>query len=226
MSETSSISEQTGIRSYEEYKQTRTVSNTLGKDDFLSLLAVQLQYQNPLEPMSDTDFVAQLAQFSSLEQLQTMADSLSSMTSYQYYSLTGQYVYAEVTLDTGESVAVRGVVDRVIISDGKAYAQVGDYIIDASKITQVYDKDVITNNTLLENASLIGKYVRAYTAGEGDEIATTSGWCTRVTMDGNSLVAYLDSGEKVYVGDIFDVSDTEIIVEETGGGETNPTSDE
>jgi len=48
----------------------------LGKEDFLQLLTVQLKFQDPLNPMQDTDFIAQMAQFSSLEQLQNMNQSL------------------------------------------------------------------------------------------------------------------------------------------------------
>jgi len=53
-------------------EQPRAVSTQLEKDDFLRLLTVQLRYQDPLNPMDNTEFIAQMAQFSSLEQLQNM----------------------------------------------------------------------------------------------------------------------------------------------------------
>ena len=50
------------------------VSSVLGKDAFLELLVTQLQNQDPLNPMDDKEFIAQLAQFSSLEQMSNVAD--------------------------------------------------------------------------------------------------------------------------------------------------------
>ncbi|AIF52121.1 flagellar hook capping FlgD N-terminal domain-containing protein [Pelosinus sp. UFO1] len=59
---------------------TATKSNSsLGKDDFLNLLVKQLQYQNPLDPMDNTAFVAQMAQFSSLEQMQNLNTTMTNM---------------------------------------------------------------------------------------------------------------------------------------------------
>ena len=49
--------------------QTQGVTNELGMDAFLKLLVAQLKSQNPLEPMNPTEFIAQLAQFNTLEQL-------------------------------------------------------------------------------------------------------------------------------------------------------------
>ena len=54
----------------------------LGKDAFMSLLVTQMQHQNPLEPQADGEFLAQLAQFSSLEQLQGINDNVSKLMTF------------------------------------------------------------------------------------------------------------------------------------------------
>jgi flagellar basal-body rod modification protein FlgD len=59
----------------------------MGKDAFLNLLVTQLQHQDPTQPMADGEFLAQLAQFSSLEQLQQMNQSLTQIASF--YSALG-----------------------------------------------------------------------------------------------------------------------------------------
>jgi len=54
----------------------------MGSDAFLKLLVVQLQNQDPTSPQSNTEFIAQLAQFSSLEQLTSINQSVSAMARY------------------------------------------------------------------------------------------------------------------------------------------------
>ena len=55
----------------------------MGKNDFLNLLVAQLQHQDPLNPLDSTEFTAQLAQFTSLEQLNNVNTNLESLQSYQ-----------------------------------------------------------------------------------------------------------------------------------------------
>ncbi len=59
-----------------------TQSSTLGKDDFLKILITQLTHQNPLEPMEDKEFIAQMAQFSSLEQMTNIASGMENLANF------------------------------------------------------------------------------------------------------------------------------------------------
>jgi flagellar basal-body rod modification protein FlgD len=69
-----------------------TKASSMGKDDFLHLLVTQLQHQDPLNPMDSTGFTAQLAQFSSLEELQNINETLGSVGSSQTILTNSQAV--------------------------------------------------------------------------------------------------------------------------------------
>ena len=62
--------------------EAKTKVDALGRDAFLSLLVTQLQHQNPLEPQADGEFLAQLAQFSSLEQLQEIKSDIAALRTF------------------------------------------------------------------------------------------------------------------------------------------------
>ena len=87
----------------------RKTSNELGKDDFLKLLITQLQNQDPTSPMENTEFISQMAQFSSLEQMTNMSSSFSKMASFINSSEAASTIGKTVELDIGDT-AVQGVV--------------------------------------------------------------------------------------------------------------------
>jgi flagellar basal-body rod modification protein FlgD len=80
---------------------------TLSQNDFLQLLVAQMQNQDPLNPQSDTQMAAQMAQFTSLTQSSAMSSSLSML---QANSLIGSTVSVQVDPKTTASGVVQGVV--------------------------------------------------------------------------------------------------------------------
>lgn len=97
----------------------RKVSNILGKEDFLRLLIVQLENQDPTKPLEDNEFISQMAQFSSLEQMTAMNKTLSSLIdNYKLnlsYSLLGKQVDV---LDSATGEINSGIVSEINFGSG------------------------------------------------------------------------------------------------------------
>ena len=125
-------------------KSSTTTSSTetvMGKDDFLNLLIAQLQNQDPLNPSDSTEFTAQLAQFSSLEQLQNINDALADFEVYQSTAnniQSSNFIGKTVTA-AGDSLSVEnGVADPISIDLDEdcqtVYIQIydayGEYVTD------------------------------------------------------------------------------------------------
>ena len=116
---------------------TKNPGNKLGKDAFLQLLVCQMQNQDPLNPSTDTEYIAQLATFSQLEELQNLS---SGVTTMQSMSMVGKYVTVSTTNSTGSTVMEGGFVDMVTIKTGKAYVVIDGSEYPAENVTEVYDE--------------------------------------------------------------------------------------
>lgn len=90
----------------------RKPTKELGKDDFLKLLITQLANQDPTNPMEDTQFIAQMAQFSSLEQMHNMANGFEKMTNMMNNSDAVSTLGKTVDIELGAD-KITGVVESV-----------------------------------------------------------------------------------------------------------------
>ena len=97
----------------------RLPQKALGQDDFLKLLAVQFQVQDPMKPMEDTAFIAQMAQFSALEQSSALARDMTALRGDQQRAVANTYLGHRVTVDAGEGASVTGDVTAIDASGGE-----------------------------------------------------------------------------------------------------------
>ena len=121
---------------------TTTVTKTteLGKDDFLKLLVAQLQSQDPLNPMEDKEFISQMAQFTSLEQMKNVSNAVQ-------ITQATSYIGKQVTWDDETGEQQTGIVKSVRIVSGEPKIVVGDQNIALAKVTSVTDAPAATATT-------------------------------------------------------------------------------
>ena len=123
----------TSTKSSDKDKKT----NELGYDQFLQILCAEMQYQDPLEPTSNTEYVAQLATFSQMESMLNMQNSIESTKAND---LVGKYVIVKTTSETtGETTAVAGFVDYVQYENNQKYIYVNGNRYSLDDVYQVAD---------------------------------------------------------------------------------------
>jgi flagellar basal-body rod modification protein FlgD len=108
----------------------RTPSPDLDKSAFLELLVKQMANQDPLDPMSNDDFVSQLAQFGSLEQQINLNNSFNQFLTFQKLTqastLLGKKVICLVPSEEGSLTPTSGVVEQVMLVDNTAYLKLSN----------------------------------------------------------------------------------------------------
>lgn len=128
---------------------TETAGSDLGYDQFLQLLCAEMQYQDPLEPTTNTDYVAQMATFSQLEATlslqQTEQNSLAS-------ALVGKQVILATETTTGNITYVEGKVDYVMYENGEVFLSVNDNLYPLSTL------DTVADDSYYEAASMANTF--------------------------------------------------------------------
>lgn len=133
----------------------RDSAKQLGKDDFLKLLISQLSQQDPTNPMKDQEFIAQMAQFSSLEQMKNISTGISRMEAKQSYSVVGKIISGP-DLVTGEEVV--GIAGAIFFDNqGKTYARVNGRTVDVEKINLISDPNLIDGSDSKNKQTAVNK---------------------------------------------------------------------
>lgn len=109
----------------------------LGQNDFLKLLAVQFQQQDPMKPMEDTAFIAQMAQFTALDQSSSTLAQIKQMSAQQDIVTANSYIGRHVTLDAGNDQTVSGDVTGIEMTEGSPRLIVGDQTYPLSSVLLV-----------------------------------------------------------------------------------------
>lgn len=190
-----------GVTASSEYSYTETErvpKKVLDKNDFLNLLIAQLKNQDPLEPQSNEEFIATMAQFSSLE-------AMSSIDSTTQYSKAMDMVGKTVTIQEDNGDSVTGTVEKVSTDeDGKVYVYVGGEAYSLSDVQEFQasaDASRISAASwdLMQAALLIGKEVIL----DG----VSGGVVEKVSMADGKVKVYV-AGESYDIGSITEISST------------------
>jgi len=123
--------------------QQKQPSSSLGKDDFLKILITQLQNQDPLNPMEDREFISQMANFSSLEQMTNLNSTMSNFVQQQKQQSMFQYsemIGKEVTYRDDNGIENLGVVQSVRYNGTEVLLQLENGIdITTSTVFKISD---------------------------------------------------------------------------------------
>lgn len=123
-------------------------SSSLNKDDFLQLLVAEMKYQDPLEPTSNTEYIAQYAQFSQVEMMQNMQDSNNLANATQ---LVGKYVTMDVTSASGQTSQVSGRVEYVNSSGSDVYLFIDGVRYNYANLNTVWSDDYLDATDFADN---------------------------------------------------------------------------
>lgn len=131
----------TGRTSETQATSVKSTKNELGKDEFLTLLIKQLQNQDPLSPTDNTEFIAQLAQFSSLEQMNNLNSSFEKMMGFQMVNQAASFIDKTVVIKDDSGNKITGTVEKVVMEEGLPKIVVNGTEYDPDQIQEILKKE-------------------------------------------------------------------------------------
>jgi flagellar basal-body rod modification protein FlgD len=121
--------------------EARLPIRTLDQDDFLKLLVAQMTTQDPLNPTGDLQMIAQMAQFTTLEQSKAMQSDISELRSQQELLQANSLLGRSVEIDQGNLPVVKGEVTAVHLVEGTPKLVVNDRLYDLGSLLSIAPPD-------------------------------------------------------------------------------------
>lgn len=214
-------------------KKNELKGSKLGYDQFLQLLCAEMQYQDPLEPTTNTDYVAQMATFSQLEATLSMQGTQQNAMAS---SLVGQQVILKVENDSGKTTYVEGKVDYAMYENGEVFLSVDNGLYPLSSLDTVADSSyyeaMTTAKTLSSMISALPDFSELTTAYK-TAVQQIRDLCDGMTEYQKKFVSEDDLKKlKAYEARIEELvkaaesSESEEQIVENTDGETEETKDE
>ncbi|AXN40545.1 flagellar hook assembly protein FlgD [Peribacillus butanolivorans] len=196
------------------YQSDRKTGDSLGKDDFLKLLLTQLQNQDPSSPMDNTEFIAQMATFSSLEQMMNIGSQIDELIGLNqqnslinYNSFVGKEVTWHILDESGENLAIEegvGIVESIQYKGDNIYFILEDGTKLQPANISAMKQSSTTSNSLTNASELIGKRVTWNDEENGDLSAVV----TSVSMNKGKVQIEVDdeSGTKLSLEQLIKIA--------------------
>ncbi len=197
----------------------QTGTSKLGKDEFLKILMAQLQNQDPLSPMEDKDFIAQMAQFTSLEQMVSMTSMIEQMVQAQtasqminYQSFVGKnIVWHKLTEQTdaeGQPIVETGkgtIASIKFAGESVQFTLTDGTILEPSNISEISGVNNSTGNSISSNPLVEASYLIGRTVTWGTEAAELNGTVKSVSLKDGQVWLQLLNGEKIAASDLIKI---------------------
>ncbi|MGI5836055.1 MAG: flagellar hook assembly protein FlgD [Chloroflexota bacterium] len=173
----------------------------MGKNEFFKLLMAQLQYQDPLNPMDNTEFIAQLAQFSTLEKMQSLDNNLALLMELEHFGQASGLIGKEIegiSIDGDELIS--GTVTSAQVLDDGTILSVGEKLVKLSDVLSVAKNE---DTQLAQASNLIKMEVEALVPETGE---TVSGIVDGVEMKDGDIVLKIND-RTVKLRDVISITE-------------------
>lgn len=211
-----------GVTKFEDMNQPTFAKQTLGKEEFMTLLLKQLSYQDPLNPLDNTEFTAQLTQFSSLEELSNINSTLEDVLTFQHsmqnaavtnmigksVELDGNSIYLNDTAELSYALSDTAKTVNITLLDQNGIAVRTEEIGQQSEGWHTYHWD---GKDDFGNKVAEGSYTFEIEPFDGQgnlvgALSSSTGTVTGIIFEDSMTYLELDGGRHVYLSDIKSIT--------------------